>query len=116
MSVQRIGTAARMTQINVHANTVYLARQVAKTTAGESVAAQTREILQRIDAHLAEAGSSKEKILSATILLTDMASFDEMNTVWDAWVAPGQAPGRACYEARLNREALGVEIIVVAAQ
>ncbi len=45
-----------------------------------------------------------------------MASFDEMNTVWDAWVAPGQAPGRACYEAKLNREALGVEIIVVAAQ
>ena len=116
MSVQRIGTAARMSQINIHANTVYLAGQVAKATAGASVGAQTKEILERIDGHLAEAGSSKEKILSATILLTDMGTFDEMNAVWDAWVPPGQAPGRACYEARLNREALGVEIIIVAAQ
>lgn len=116
MSVQRIGTAARMSQVNIHANTIYLAGQVAKTTAGESIGAQTREILERIDVHLASAGSSKEKILTATILLTDMADFEEMNAVWDAWVPSGQAPGRACYETRLNRDALGVEIIVVAAR
>ena len=45
-----------------------------------------------------------------------MADFDEMNAVWDAWVPEGNTPGRACYQAKLNRAALGVEVIVTAAR
>ena len=62
---------------------------------------QTREILAAIDALLAEAGTDKTRILSATIYLADMATFAEMNAVWEAWVAQGATPARATVEAKL---------------
>ena len=47
------------------------------------------------------AGTDKTKLLSANIWITDMAKFAEMNTVWDAWVSPGNTPARATVEAKL---------------
>ncbi|MGL6104941.1 Rid family hydrolase, partial [Romboutsia sp.] len=41
--------------------------------------------------------------------------FADMNSVWDAWVAKGHEPARACVEARLARECLLVEMTVTAA-
>jgi enamine deaminase RidA (YjgF/YER057c/UK114 family) len=112
MSIQRIEPGARMSQAVVHGGTVYLAGQVGD---GEGVAAQTEDVLRQIEALLAKAGTAKENILSATIYLTDMASFGEMNRVWDAWVAPGHAPARATVEAKLAAPRYLVEIAVVAA-
>ncbi len=62
-----------------------------------------------------EAGSDKTRILSATIWLSDIASYDELNAVWDAWIPDGCAPARACGESRLAGEGYDVEIICVAA-
>ena len=67
---------------------------MAEEAAGKSVTEQTRDILAQIDGSLAEAGSDKSKLIEATIWLADMATFGEMNAVWDAWVAPG-VPRRA---------------------
>lgn len=78
------------------------------------VAGQTREILAKIDGFLAEAGVSKSDIVAAWIWLRDIATFDEMNGVWDAWVPAGSAPVRACVEARLADPGLKVEIQVQA--
>ena len=113
--IKRIQPGPRMSQAVVHGNTVYLAGQVAQGAAGGSVAEQTRDILARIDALLAEAGSDKSKLLSATIWLSDMRGFAEMNEVWDAWVAPGAAPARATVEAKLATPQYTVEIGVIAA-
>ena len=44
-----------------------------------------------------------------------MEYFADMNAVWDAWVPEGYAPARACVEAQMARDALLVEISVVAA-
>ena len=101
MSVQRFETGPRMSQAVVHGNTVYLAGVVAQKTAGESVAKQTEEILSIIDGHLAKAGTDKSKLLTATIYLTDMDTFAEMNAVWDGWVSAGNTPARATFEAKL---------------
>jgi enamine deaminase RidA (YjgF/YER057c/UK114 family) len=84
MSIERIQSGARMSQVVVHQQTVYVAGQVAAGAPGASVAEQARDILAKIDALLAQAKSSKSRILSATIWLTDMATFQEMNRVWDA--------------------------------
>ena len=65
---------------------------------------------------LALAGSDKTKILSAQIWMADMADFQKMNAVWDAWVAPGHAPARATGESKLAGPEYLVEIIVTAAQ
>jgi len=45
-----------------------------------------------------------------------MAHFAEMNTVWDTWVSPGNAPARATVEAKLASPDYKVEIMVVAAR
>jgi enamine deaminase RidA (YjgF/YER057c/UK114 family) len=116
MSIERKEVGARMSQIVVHGDTVYLAGVVARTAKGKSVTEQTREILSTIDGYLAQAGTDKSKLLSANIWITDMANFAEMNAVWDAWVAPGQTPARACVEARLAAPDYYVEIMVVAAR
>lgn len=114
MTIQRLDPGPRMSQAVIHGDTVYLAGQVGAP--GESVTVQTKAILASIDALLARAGSDKSKILSATIWLADMASFGEMNAVWDAWVDPANPPARATGEAKLATPDYRVEIIVVAAR
>jgi enamine deaminase RidA (YjgF/YER057c/UK114 family) len=116
MTIQRFEPGPRMSQAVVHGDTVYLAGVVAKTMAGESVAKQTQEILSIIDGHLAKAGSDKSKLLTATIYITDMKTFAEMNAVWDGWVAAGNTPARATVEARLAAPQYSVEIMVIAAR
>ena len=116
MNIQRMHSGARMSQVVVHGDTVYLAGQVASGAPGGTVAEQTRDILDRIDGYLAEAGTDKSKLLSATLWITDMANFGEMNAVWDAWISPGNAPCRACVEAKLASDKYSVEIMLVAAK
>jgi enamine deaminase RidA (YjgF/YER057c/UK114 family) len=116
MTIQRFDTGPRMSQVVVHGDTIYLAGVVAKTTAGDSVTKQTQEVLSIIEGHLAKAGSDKSKLLSATIYLTDMKNFPEMNAVWDAWVSAGNTPARATVEAGLAAPQYSVEIMVTAAR
>jgi len=115
MTIERIAPGPRMSAAVVHGDTVYLAGHVAADPAG-SVAGQTSAILARIDERLAAAGIDKTRVLSASIWLADIATFEEMNSVWDAWVAPGHAPARATVEARLARPEYLVEIAVIAAK
>ena len=116
MTIERKHSGARMSQIVIHGDTVYLAGQVGQNTAGGTIAAQTQDILDAIDGFLAEAGTDKTKLLTATIWLSDMRHFADMNAVWDAWVPEGQAPCRACVEARLATTQFDVEIMVTAAR
>jgi enamine deaminase RidA (YjgF/YER057c/UK114 family) len=116
MNIQRHDTGPRMSKAVVHGDTVYLAGIVAEAPKGKSMADQTKSILAQIDGFLAMAGTSKSKLLSANIWITDMANFAEMNAVWDAWVSPGNAPARATVEAKLASPDYKVEIMVVAAR
>ena len=116
MTIQRIEPGARMSAAVVHGNTVYLAGQVARNAAGRSVTEQTKDILSIIDGLLAQVGTDKSKLLSANIWLSDIATFNEMNAVWDGWVAPGNAPSRATVEAKLASPQYTVEIMVTAAK
>ena len=115
MTIQRFEAGPRMSQVVVHGDTIYLGI-VAKAAASESVTKQTQEILSIIDGHLTKAGSDKSKLLTATIYLTDMKTFAEMNAVWDGWVSPGNTPARATVEAGLAAPQYGVEIMVTSAR
>jgi enamine deaminase RidA (YjgF/YER057c/UK114 family) len=114
MTIKRIGTGPRMSEAVIHGDTVYLAGQAAGDPV-PSVEKQTQQILANIDKLLAEAGSSKEKLLKANIWLSDIRTFGEMNKVWEAWVSKGNTPARATVEARLVAPEYLVEIMVVAA-
>jgi enamine deaminase RidA (YjgF/YER057c/UK114 family) len=116
MDIKRIGVGSRMSKAVVHGGTVYVSGTVADKAAGRSVGEQTREILAIIDGLLAEAGTDKSKLLSASIWLTDIKTFAEMNAVWDAWVAPGATPARATVEAKLAAAQYNVEIACIAAK
>jgi len=113
--IKRIGAGARMSKAVVHGDLIFTAGQVADKTKGQSVTEQTAEILALIDAILAEAGSEKARILSATVYLSDISTFAEMNLAWDAWLDRVNPPARATVEARLVAPEFKVEIAVIAA-
>ncbi|WP_432217949.1 RidA family protein [Pseudomonas kribbensis] len=113
MSIQRLHTNPRLSGAVIFGDLVFLSGQVPgdATDAGN----QTREVLAKIDALLAEAGSDKDHLLSATIYLKDItADFAAMNEVWSAWLSPGQAPSRTTVQAELARPQVRVEITVTA--
>lgn len=114
MSIERHDSGQRMSRAVIHNNVAYLCGQV---PADENVGIreQTASTLKKIESLLAEVGSDKSKLLSVTVYVRDMKDFAGMNEVWDAWVEAGQAPARACVEARMARPSLLVEMSCIAA-
>jgi enamine deaminase RidA (YjgF/YER057c/UK114 family) len=98
----------------IHDGTVYVAAQVPESGLA-TVAEQTQSVLDRIDAVLARCGTSKRKLLSATVYCTDARHFDEVNTRWDAWVPWHDPPGCQYVVARLRTREHMVSIQVAAA-
>ena len=115
MSIERLETKQRMSRIVKHNGTIYLCGQVC-ADATKDITEQTQTMLDKVDMLLAQAGSDKKHLLSATIYIKTMDDFAQMNAVWDNWVPEGYAPARACVTADMAREALLVEISVVAAE
>jgi enamine deaminase RidA (YjgF/YER057c/UK114 family) len=115
-SIERLEIGPRMSQAVIHGGVVYLAGQVAGDVPGAPVKEQTKNILDRIDKLLAAAGTDKTKLLSVTIWLADVRTFEDMNSVWDKWVPAGATPARATVEAKLVSPAYAVEIGVIAAR
>ena len=111
--IVRIDQNARRSRALIHNETVYLSGQVPDDRS-TSVADQTRQVLEKIDALLAEAGSDKSRLLSAQIWLASMDDFSPMNAVWDAWVTPGQTPTRCCGKVELNDPKCLIEITAIA--
>ena len=113
-NIKRINPGTRMSQAVISNGLVFLAGQVARS-GGATVADQTRAITQQIDELLAAAGSDKSQLVSANIWLTDIGTWAEMNSVWDAWLPANCGPARATVEAKLANPMYKVEIAVVAA-
>ncbi|TXG95177.1 MAG: RidA family protein [Rhodocyclaceae bacterium] len=113
MQIQRHGTIRRYSDSVVHNGTVYLV-EVPSNLDGD-ITAQTANLLAGIERLLEQAGSDRSKLLMVTIYLADMADYDAMNAVWDAWVPEGHAPTRACVQARLANSGFRVEMAVTAA-
>jgi enamine deaminase RidA (YjgF/YER057c/UK114 family) len=114
MAIRRIDPGSYLSRAVLHGNTVYLAGLTADDLS-QDVAGQTRQILTKIDRYLNEAGTDKSKLLSAHIWLRDIATFDDMNRVWESWIDGGNPPARATVEARLAGDRYLIEIMVTAA-
>ena len=114
MSIQRLQPGPRLSQAVVYGGLVHTAGIVADDPVPDAKR-QTEQILAQIDRLLAEAGTDKSRILTATIWLADIRHYAAMNEAWDPWVAAGAAPARACVEAKLAAPPYWVEIRVVAA-
>jgi enamine deaminase RidA (YjgF/YER057c/UK114 family) len=112
--IQRHGTTARFSDAVVHNGVVYIVEVPSSTDS--AIGQQTLEVLSSLERQLVAAGSDKSRVLMATVYLTDLADYDGMNTVWDAWLPPGSAPARACVKvAGLARPGWRIEIALTAA-
>ncbi len=114
-TIQRHHTSVRMSKIVKFGDLIFLCGQTSSGTPFADVVSQTREVLGRIDALLAEAGSDRRRILSATIHLKSMADFATMNECWESWLAGAPAPARTTVQAALAADSLLVEITIIAA-
>ena len=112
--VQRFDVGARLSEMAVHNGTCWLAGQVA-ADGTQDISGQTRQVLAAINALLARAGTDKSKIVMCQIYIKDLADFPALNAVWEAWVAPGNAPPRATVQAELAKPQWKVEMVVTAA-
>jgi enamine deaminase RidA (YjgF/YER057c/UK114 family) len=98
-----------------HAETVYLAG-ITAADKSKGIKQQTAEILTTIDRLLSISGTSKSKILTAMIWLSDIRNRAAMNEAWAEWVDPDNLPARACVEARMGDPDCLVEVQVTAAK
>jgi enamine deaminase RidA (YjgF/YER057c/UK114 family) len=105
---------ACMSRVVVHGGIVYVCGITADPVRS-GIKVQTQQILDRIDGYLKTGGTDKSRLLTAQIWITDMALFEDMNSVWNAWIDVKNPPVRACVRADLYRPELLVEIMVTAA-
>jgi len=114
--IERFGIGKRSSTAVTHNGTGYFAvTPQAPYDASVGVAEQTRQLLTKAEARLAEIGTDKSRLLFVAIILADMADYAEMNAVWDEWVADVAPPSRACFNAALASPAMKVEMIMVSA-
>lgn len=114
MTIERFDVGSRLSEMAVHNGTLYLAGQVPEDGSLD-IEGQTQQVLAAIDRLLQRAGTDKTKILMTQIFLADLADFEGMNRVWDAWVPAGNAPPRATVQAKLARAGWRIEVVVTAA-
>lgn len=80
---------------------------------GDTIQAQTRQCLANISAILEAAGSSLEKVVSATVILADEEDFADMNDEWMNWF-PVDPPARQGAKLPVRIPGMKISIAVIA--
>ena len=113
-NIKRINVGERMSQVVIYNGLVFTAGQVASSAPNKDVGEQTKNVLDKIDNLLKEAGTNKSNLISANIWLSNINDFSNMNIIWDAWIDKNNPPVRACVESKLASDKFNVEISVIA--
>jgi 2-iminobutanoate/2-iminopropanoate deaminase len=80
---------------------------------GDTIQEQTRQCLVNISAILEAAGSSLEKIVSATVIFLNETDFDGLNEEWVQWF-PKNPPARQGAKLPVTIKNMRVSIAVIA--
>jgi 2-iminobutanoate/2-iminopropanoate deaminase len=80
---------------------------------GSTVQEQTRQCMRNISAILEAAGSSLDKIVSATVVLAEEQDFQGMNEEWLKWF-PSNPPARQGAKLPVKMPGLKVSIAAIA--
>lgn len=102
-----------------HAGVVYLSGQLPLTgngevLAGEPFAVQARQVLDNLDSCLIAAGTTRDRLLSVTIYVTDMANWPQFDAIYSEWLG-AHRPARAVAGASCLHYDAAVEVQAVAA-
>ena len=114
MDIQRINPREWNCSAAVFGDLVFLSGTVADDKSLD-MKGQTAQVLQKVDAVLAKAGTNKSRILSATVYMADASLKDEMNEAWMAWVDRANLTTRTGVGAVLTPGTM-VEITIFAAR
>ncbi len=114
MTPFRLDPGRRMSDAVRVGNLIYLAGQIPEDLSA-GIEVQTRQVLDAIDAVMARFGGSKSDLVSVQVWLSDMADFQGMNSIWEAWVDQENPPARATCGVALARPGMRVEMVAVAA-
>jgi enamine deaminase RidA (YjgF/YER057c/UK114 family) len=110
--IKRYGDSPRWADMVVHRGTAYWVEVADDST--RDAAGQIAQVFEQIDATLARLGAGRGDLLQVLVYLADLANAGTLNRLWDAWVAPGAPPVRACVQAGLAA-GYRVEMVVTAA-
>ena len=113
--IKRLHSGPKLSRVVIHNDIVYLCGQVAKNY-DDDIEGQTQTMLERVDEHLAEAGTDRSKILHATIYIRDIKEVVKMNEVWGKWLGDSPRPARTCVQAEMAKPNILVEITITAAK
>ncbi|MFC3125353.1 RidA family protein [Pseudoroseomonas globiformis] len=115
MSIERITRTPIMHRVVVSGDVLYLGGITAGDGKGLDMRAQTEQVLAKAADILASAGSSKSKVLTATVYVTDMAAKAAMNEAWVAFFGEENLPSRATVGvANLGSPDTLIEVVITA--
>lgn len=114
MTIQRLNPTPRWSDATIYQGLIHFVEVPDDTSV--DMPAQVRQIFAQAEATLAQCGSDKSRLLSATIYITDVANVAVLNQEWEAWLPEGCAPSRACLKVELLNPDMLVEIAFVAAR
>lgn len=114
-SIEHFDSNDYLSEMTIFNQVVYLAGQV-PNTADADIITQTKEVFANIEKLLTQAKSDKSNMLSAQIILKDLADFETVNKLWGEWLEGCPKPTRATIEANLVNPLWRLEIIVTAVQ
>lgn len=115
MRISRRGKTPIMHRIVEHNGVIYFGGILADSLKGVSMRGQTTEVCAKLDKLLAEAGTDKSKLISATLFITDMNQKQEMNEVWTSWLDARDLPTRATIGVSDLGPDVLIEVVVTAA-
>jgi len=81
---------------------------------GGDVEAETRQVLQNLQAVLAEAGATPQQVVRTTVFLADRGDFALVNAIYAETFGAGVSPARACVEVAALPKGARVEIDCIA--
>ena len=79
----------------------------------DDISLQTERVLKNIVAVLGAQGIGLEDVVKTTVFMTDLAKFDEMNTVYGNYF-PGDPPARSTIQVAALPKGANVEIEAIA--
>jgi len=112
-NVQRLRPTPRWSDATIFNGIAHFVEIPADTE--QDMTSQIVQIFGQTESTLAEIGSDKSHLLSATIYLAHTGNIAIFNQLWEAWLPKNCAPSRACIKVELLDPKMFIEIAFVAA-
>ncbi|RYY77337.1 MAG: RidA family protein [Gammaproteobacteria bacterium] len=112
-NIQRLRPTPRWSDATIFNGIAHFVEVPADTE--QDMTSQIVQIFKQAEATLAEIGTNKSHLLSATVYLTHVGNVAIFNQLWEAWLPKNCAPSRACIKVELLDPKMLIEIAFVAA-